>query len=185
MSRLPDLDLDDLTDEQRALYAGLQNRPEIQAHGLVGPFATWMQAPAIGAPLAELGRNLRFAASLPANVTEVAICTTGAFFRSSFELAAHLPLARKAGVDAAALGRLCAGDEPRFEGDEAAAHAVATELLRDHAIADATFTDASERFGPRGVTELITTVGFYALNAFLLSGFQIPLAPGMDDPLAT
>jgi len=149
----------------------------------VGPFAVWMHAPALGVPMAQLGTGIRFEASLPANATEVAICTTGTFFGSSFETSAHRPLALRAGVDAEALGRLFAGDEPGFTGDEAAAHAIATELLRDHRITDATYADAVDRFGPQGLVELVTTVGYYALNALLLNGFEIPLAPGMDDPL--
>jgi len=142
-----------------------------------------MHAPELGEAMAALGARIRFGASLPANATEVAICTTGAFFGASFEFAAHRPLAIRAGVDEAALDRLAAGEEPGFEGNEAAAHAVAVELLRDHAIGDPTYRDAVDRFGTQGVVELVTTVGYYALNALLLNGFEIELAPGMADPL--
>ncbi len=134
------------------------------------------------------GRQPRPKPSAPAissgRVTEVAICTTGAFYGSSFEFAAHRPIAVAAGGDAASLDRLAAGDEPGFSGDDAAAHAVASELLRDHAISTATYADAEARFGVQGVVELVTTVGYYGLNALLLNGFEIPLAPGMADPLS-
>lgn len=184
MSRLPDLDPTALDEPQQALYAAISNRPEIQAHGISGPFAAWMHAPALGQHLAALGTEIRFGASLPPAATEVAICTTGAFYGSSFEAAAHRPLALAAGVDEAALDRLFAGDDPRFTDEAATAHAVAAELLLHHHLSEATHHDAVERFGHRGVVELVTTVGYYALNAFLLNGFEIPLAPGMDDPLA-
>ena len=184
MSRLPDLDPLQFTEAQGRLASDLANRPEVQANGIVGPFAAWMHAPALGEPLAALGTGIRFGASLPANATEVAICTTATFYGSSFEASAHQPLTLRAGVDGAALGRLFAGDEPGFEGDDAAAHAVASELLRTHRISDAAHADAVARFGSQGVVELVTTVGYYALNALLLNGFEIPLAPGMDDPLA-
>lgn len=183
MSRLPDLDPDDLSEAQERLAQSLQNRPEVQAHGLVGPFAVWMQAPELGEPLAALGTGIRFGASLPANATEVAICTTGTFYGSSFEVAAHRPLAIRAGVDEAALDRLAAGADPGFEGDDAIAYAVASELLDTHTISGPTYRDAVERFGAQGVVELATTVGYYGLNALLLNAFEIPLAPGMEDPL--
>ncbi|MGN6692575.1 MAG: carboxymuconolactone decarboxylase family protein [Aquihabitans sp.] len=183
MGRLPDLDPLQFTEPQGRLAGDLANRPEVQANGIVGPFAVWMHAPELGEPMAQLGTRIRFAASLPANATEVAICTTGTFFGSSFETSAHQPLALDAGVDPAALSRLFGGEEPGFEGDDAAAHAVAIELLQTHRITDATYADAAERFGHQGVVELVTTVGYYALNAFLLNGFEIPLAPGMSDPL--
>jgi 4-carboxymuconolactone decarboxylase len=184
MSRLPDLDPLQYTETQGRLAADLGNRPEVQANGIVGPFAVWMHAPALGEPMAALGTGIRFGASLPPGATEVAICTTAAFYRSSFEAAAHRPLALRAGVDEAALDRLFAGNDPSFDGDAAAAHAVASELLRTHGMTDVTYADAVARFGTPGVVELVTTVGYYALNALLLNGFEIPLAPGMDDPLA-
>lgn len=183
MTRLPDIDREHLTAEQELLHSSLQNRPEVLANGLVGPFAAWMHAPALGLSLADLGAKLRFGSSLPARATEVAICTTGVFYGSSFEVAAHRPIAIAAGVDEAAFDRLAAGEDPSFDGDDRAAHAVATELLEQHAIAPDTYADAVDRFGVQGVVELVTTVGYYGLNAFLLNGFEIPLAPGMDDPL--
>jgi len=180
--RLPDIDADDLTDEQRPLYDSLSTRPEVQAMGLVGPFGVWMHAPDVGAAMAGLGAKVRFSTSLPANVTEVAICTTGAHFRAPFEFAAHRTLALRAGVAEASLDRLAAGAAPGFEGDEAAAHAVATELLVDHAISPDTYADGQGRFGDRGMVELVTTVGYYSLISLTLNGFEVPLAPGMTDP---
>ena len=62
--------------------------------------------------------------------------------RRVFEFAVDPRPAIRAGVDEAAIDRLGAGEDPGFEGDEAAAHAVATEILRDHRISDATYADA-------------------------------------------
>lgn len=182
MSRLPEIDRDQYTEAQRELYQSLAGRPEVAAHGIVGPFAVWMHAPEIGSAMATLGAQIRFSASLPTNATEVAICTTGAFHRAKFEFAAHRGLALGAGVDEAALDRLAAGEDPAFEGDEAAAHAVATELLRDRVISDSTYRDAEARFGPQGLVELIATVGYYGLISMMLNGFDVGLVPGMADP---
>ena len=105
-------------------------------------------------------------------MTEVAICTTGAFHHAKFEFAAHRGLAIRAGVDEAAVDRLGAGEEPGFEGDEAAAHAVATEILRDHR-SPTPPTPTPRRFGSQGMVELLTTVGYYCLMSTLLNGFDI------------
>ena len=180
--RLPEVDTDALTEEQQRLHESLMSRPEVAALGLVGPFGVWMHAPDLGLAMSRLGGKIRFGTSLPANITEVAICTTGAFHRAKFEFAAHRGLAIRAGVDEAALDRLGAGDDPRFEGDEAAAYAVATEILRDHRVSAATYADAEARFGPQGMVELLTTVGYYCLISTLLNGFDIPLVAGMTDP---
>ena len=182
MSRLPDIDTDHLTTEQAELYEALLSRPEVARLGLIGPFGVWMHAPDLGKALSALGGKVRFATSLPNNVTEVAICTTGAFHRAKFEFAAHRGLAIRAGVDEAALDRLAVGEAPGFVGDEGAAYAVASELLNTHAISDATYADAAERFGPQGMVELTTTVGYYCLVSLMLNAFQVGVVEGMTDP---
>ena len=182
MSRLPDIDTEHLSEEQAELYEALLSRPEVAKLGLIGPFGVWMHAPDLGKALSALGGKVRFATSLPGNVSEVAICTTGAFHHAKFEFAAHRGLAIRAGVDEAALDRLAAGEAPGFVGDEGAAHAVASELLRDHAISAATYADAVDRFGPQGMVELITTVGYYCLVSLMLNGFQVGVVEGMTDP---
>ena len=180
--RLPAVDTTALTDEQQKLHESLMSRPDVAALGLVGPFGVWMHAPDLGLAMSRLGGRVRFTTSLPANVSEVAICTTGAFHHAKFEFAAHRGLAIRAGVDEAAIDRLGAGEDPGFDGDEAAAHAVATEILRDHRISEATYVDAEARFGAQGMVELLTTVGYYCLISTLLNGFDIPLVDGMTDP---
>ena len=57
--RLPDVDPEQLDEDQQRLYAALSSRPEVQAMGLVGPFGVWMHAPAMGDAMARLGRNDR------------------------------------------------------------------------------------------------------------------------------
>jgi 4-carboxymuconolactone decarboxylase len=180
--RLPDIDPQALSDDQQKLYDTLMGRPEVKALGLVGPFGVWMHAPNTGAAMSRLGAQVRFATTLPAAVSEVAICTTGAFYRSEFEFAAHRTLALAAGVGEAQLDRLAAGEDPGFEGDEAAAHTVATELLADHAISDATYADAQSRFGDQGVVELVTTIGYYVAISLTLNGFAVALPDHMTPP---
>ncbi|NND75334.1 MAG: carboxymuconolactone decarboxylase family protein [Ilumatobacter sp.] len=180
--RLSAIDPDDLTADQQRLYDALSSRPEVQRSGLVGPFAIWMHAPGMGAAMARLGGAVRFESSLPGAVTEVAICSVGAYYRSKFEFAAHRPMALAAGVDEAALDALAIGDDPGFEDDLRAAHAVAMELLSEHRLTDETFADARARFGEQGVVELVTTVGYYSLISLMLNGFESPLPAGMTDP---
>lgn len=180
--RLPPIDTDALTAEQQQLFDAMSSRPEVRRSGLVGPFAIWMHAPHMGEAMSRLGKAVRFEASLPGAVTEVAICSVGAYYRSAFEFAAHRTLAVAAGVDETALDALAAGTDPQFVGDERAAHAVAMELLVEHRLTDETFADARDRFGEQGMVELMTTIGYYSLISLLLNGFESPLAPGMTDP---
>ena len=159
------------------------SRPEVAALGLVGPFGVWMHAPDLGLAMSAPRRQgpLRHVAAQRTS-REVAICTTGAFHHAKFEFAAHRGLAIRAGVDEAAIDRLGAGEEPGFDGDEAAAYAVATELLRDHRITDATYADADGRFGPQGMVELLPPSATTASISTLLNGFDVALVDGMTDP---
>jgi 4-carboxymuconolactone decarboxylase len=182
--RLPEIDIANLTPAQQTLFDALSTRPEVQQHGLVGPFGMMMHAPEMGTAMAALGKSIRFSASLPAEVTEVAICSVGAYYRSAFEFEAHRVMALAAGVPAAQLDAMAAGDDPGFEGDTRAAHAVAMELLAEHRITDDTYADAVARFGPKGVTELVVTIGYYSLISLMLNGFEADLVDGMNDPFA-
>ena len=113
---------------------------------------------------------------------EVAICTVGAFYRSKFEFSAHRALAIKAGVAEACLDQLVAGEEPAFAGDELISHTIASQMLHQHGILDATYDTGIDAFGETGMIELVATVGYYCLISLTLNSFQIPLEPGMVDP---
>ena len=39
-------------------------------------------------------------------------------------------------------------------------------------------------FGPQGMVELVTTVGYYSLISLLLNGFEVDLPSSMTDPFA-
>ena len=185
MARLSDLTVADLNDEQRAVLEAIQQGPRKNVHGdigLIGPFNVWVRAPNIGMPAQSLGEAIRFATSTPENVKEVAICTVGAQLEARFEFAAHQPLAEKAGVDHDALERLRTGKDPGFKGDEALAHRVASELLSNKKISDATYAEAVASMGETGMIELVAIIGCYSMVAFVLNAFEIPLVDGMTDP---
>ena len=180
--RLSDLDRDDLDDEQRSLVDTIEAGRGRAGIGLAGPFGVWVRQPHIGRPAQALGAAVRFATDLPENVKEVAICTVGAFFRSSFEFAAHRRLATAAGVADEALERLRQGEPPGLDGDEAVAHAVASQLLAHHRIDDATYAASVESLGEQGTIELVTIVGYYCLISLTLNAFEVPVTAEMDDP---
>ncbi len=180
--RLGSLDRAELDDEQRSLLEVIESGRGRAGIGLAGPFGVWVRQPHVGRPAQALGAAVRFATDLPENVKEVAICTVGAHFRSSFEFAAHRRLAMAAGVDEAALDRLRSGDPPGLHGDEALAHDVTAQLLGDHRIRPDTYATALDALGEQGTIELVTIVGYYCLVSLTLNAFEIPVADDMDDP---
>ena len=185
MARLPALDIDQLTDRQRAVVAAINAGPRGAADpsiGLRGPFSVWVRSPNVGMPAQQLGAAVRFDTSLSDQVREVAICVVGAFYRAKFEFAMHGPMAVAAGVDAAAVETIRQRGIPSLPADQAAGHDVAVQLLRDHRIDDATYQTAVDLLGEGGVIELVTIIGYYCLVSLVLNAFEVPLQAGLTDP---
>ncbi|MEM7020258.1 MAG: carboxymuconolactone decarboxylase family protein [Pseudomonadota bacterium] len=185
MTRLKPLTEDELNEEQKVFLEKLNQGPRGASQGkigLIGPYGVWARAPQVGEPAQLLGAALRFGSKLPENIKEAAICTVGAFYRAKFEFAAHRRLGLKAGLSEAALDRLQAGEPPKFEGDEAIAHILADELLRQHHPSAETYGRAVTAFGEQGLVELVTLIGYYTLISFTLNAFDVDLVDGMTDP---
>jgi 4-carboxymuconolactone decarboxylase len=85
-------------------------------------------------------------------------------------------------VSEAAIGRLQAGEPPLLEGDEATAHALTDELLRNHRLSPTTYASAHSAFGESGLIELVSLVGYYCLISHTLNAFEVDLVDGMEDP---
>ena len=184
MTRLRSITESELNEEQKAFLDNLNQGPRGAGGslGLIGPYGVWARAPHVGEPAQLLGAALRFGTDLPENIKEVSICTVGAFHRAKFEFAAHRRLGIRAGVSEAAIDRLQAGEPPLFEGDEAVAHALTDELLREHRLSQVTYNQAFTTFGETGLIELVTLIGYYCLISHTLNAFDVDLVDGMKDP---
>ena len=180
--RLPELTEENLSAAQRVVFDAIQSGPRGNM-GSVGPFGVYVRAPGVGHAAQSMGAAVRFNTELAENAKEVAICTVGAFYHSKFEFAAHATLAKKAGVADDIVESLRRGEAPNFSrDDERVAHEVATQLLHDHRISDATYARALAVLGETQTIEVVTTVGYYVLVSMTLNAFQIPLREGMVDP---
>src|SRR5258707_15125329 len=96
MYRIPDLVLGKLSAEQRRAYDAIVAGPRGR---VVGPLRVWLESPQLADHAQALGAFCRFGTSLPSRLSELAIITTGAFLRASFERHAHAPMAIKARID--------------------------------------------------------------------------------------
>lgn len=186
MSRLARLTRDDLTDAQAGVWdsivdsrgAGLEL---LEDGSLIGPFNAFVHVPEIGRRLSSLGALLRFRTSIERRLSEVAICTVGAHWRSEFEFWAHAPMAIEHGIDPAVLDALRDGSVPEFAlDDERIVHAVAHQLLVDRRVDSATFAAAVGLLGEDGMVELAALVGYYCTISMILNLFEVPLPTGAE-----
>ncbi|MEO6570955.1 MAG: carboxymuconolactone decarboxylase family protein [Ilumatobacteraceae bacterium] len=185
MARLPPLTRSELDPDQLQLWDALtENRGGgvelVDEHGgLVGPFNSWLYVPKIGRRLSSLGAHLRFGTSIPRHLAEIAICTVGAHWRSEFEFWAHAPMAIDHGVEPAVIEALRSGADPVFDTDEERlVHQVATQLLNDRRVDDATYAGTRTLLGEAGMVELVALIGYYCLISMLLNLFEVPLPAG-------
>jgi 4-carboxymuconolactone decarboxylase len=185
MPRLRPLTTADLSDEQRELWDAITDSRGVglqlvEDGALIGPFNAFLHVPGIGRRLTSLGGLLRFRTSIDRRLSEVAICTVGAHWRSEFEFWAHAPMAVEHGVDPAALDALRQGRVPTFErNDERIVHAVTHQLLVERRVDDATYSAAEALLGT-GLVELAALVGYYCTISMILNLFEVPLPVGSE-----
>jgi len=149
--------------------------------GLHGPFNPALHAAATGRRITELGAALRFETQIDKRLLELAVCTTGAHWRSNFEWYAHRALAERQGVDPIALDAIERGDEPVLErDDEIAVYAFTRALLREGRVRDELYASAHVHLGDEGMVELTQLVGFYCLISFTLNAFEVELPDGVE-----
>jgi 4-carboxymuconolactone decarboxylase len=178
--RFKPLALDEMTPDQRRMAENLLSGPR---KGMRGPFSALLYSPEIGDCAQQLGAKVRFHNSLPEKLKELAILLVGRFWTAQFEWYAHRRLALEAGLDAAITDAIADGKRPaKMSDDEAAIYTFCTELLDAREVSDAAFAGVKDRFGERGVVDLICTMGYYGLVSMTLNVNRYPL-PADATPL--
>ncbi len=181
--RFSELRLDQLTPEQEKMAVHLKTPPRNSAlNG--GPFNAYARSPGLGLRLLEVSDYVRFNSSLPPRLSEFAIMIGARQWSVPYEWRAHYPLAVKGGLDRQILVDLGAGKRPQnMKEDETALYDFVTEMYRDKNIGDATFKAALDRFGERGVMDLIGIIGYYDIASMALIVQKAPAKPVEEAPL--
>lgn len=178
-TRLPlRTDRDDLPPDAHEAYDAISASRD----GVRGPFAVLLHSPPVADRVAHLGAYLRFEGILPDAVRELAILTTARHWACAYEWAAHEDIARDAGVPDHVITAV--RDDTRLDLDDtdAAVNGFCRSILTDGGVPADTFDAVRDRFGDRGVIELLATVGYYSLLAFVLNACRV--RPDAPDPFA-
>jgi len=180
-NRFAPLTYQGMTPAQKKMFEGLLSG---ERRGAGGPFNVLLRSPEMGDLAQQFGASMRFHSSIPAKLNELAIIITARHWTSHYEWYAHRRAAQAAGlsqpiIDAVAAGRRPAAMPP----DEEAVYNFCTELLTTKQVSDKTFQAAKERFGERGVVDLIGVSGYYGLVSMLLNTDRYPLPDGVQAEL--
>ncbi|WP_206664468.1 carboxymuconolactone decarboxylase family protein [Dankookia rubra] len=179
--RLPPLPPEAMTPEQQRIVDGIVSGPR---GGLRGPFPAMLRSPVVAERFQKLGEYLRFDTSIPAALNELAILVTAREWSAQYEWYAHHLLAMKAGLPPAIAEAVAEGQKPDgMDADQALVWQFCTELHRTKQVSDETYAATRDRFGERGIIDLIAVSGYYVAVAMTLNVAQVPLPPGVPVPL--
>jgi 4-carboxymuconolactone decarboxylase len=179
--RFKPLNYEELTPEQKAMtdhvLAGDRGT-------MAGPYNVLLRSPEMGDLAQQYGAQMRFHSSIPKKLNELAILVTARFWNSQFEWYAHHKFALDAGLSPSVIDAISRGERPTTMGpDEEAVYNFCSELLNTRKVSDATFNRAKEKFGERGVVDLIGVLGYYHLVSMVLNVDRYPLPDGAKEEL--
>jgi 4-carboxymuconolactone decarboxylase len=179
-ARLPRLQLHDLDEQQTLLYHAIAGGPRAggafpltdEKGCLRGPFNAMLLSPPVGSTLQAVGAAVRYESVLTGRVRELAILVVAAYWGSDFEREAHEAVGRTCGLTEAEMTVLRRGSLPDLsDSSERVAVRTASALARDGILTEAEYVHAVKALGERGLFELTTLVGYYALLALQLRVF--------------
>jgi 4-carboxymuconolactone decarboxylase len=179
--RFQPLSYDTMTPEQKKLADSILAGPRTS---LDGPFNVLLRSPEMGELAQKLGAQVRFHSSIPPRLNEFAILITARSWTAQYEWLAHRKNALAAGLNPALIDALAAGKRPpSMQPDEEAVYNFCTDVLTTKHASDATFQAAKEKFGERGVVDLMGVMGYYQLVSMLLNVDGYPLPEGAQPEL--
>ncbi|PLQ00488.1 4-carboxy muconolactone decarboxylase [Cupriavidus pauculus] len=143
-----------------------------------GPWVPLLRSPELLNRLQRMGAYLRYESAFEPRLSEFVILLTARQWSNQYEWLAHQKLALKAGVSQPVAQAIAEGRRPTgMSADEEALYDFIDELDRNKSISDPTYARIKDKFGERGVIDLIAINGYYSMLAAVLNVAQSPL-PG-------
>jgi 4-carboxymuconolactone decarboxylase len=172
----------EMTDAQRKVYREIASGPR---GGVRGPFNALLRSPELADRAQKFGEYVRFNTSLPERLKEFAILITARHWSAQYEWHAHHAHAMKAGLNPQIAADLARGKRPAgMQEDEAAVYDFCKELHEKKAVSDSAYKAVADRFGERGVVDLIGISGYYTMVSMVHNVGRHPLPAGVAAPLA-
>lgn len=137
---------------------------------------TLARYPALARAFHTFNGHVLFATTLSARQRELLVLRVAAVRGSDYEWLQHVVLGRDAGLDRDEIARIAAGPgAPDWSPVDQALVSAVDELLRDAAIADATWATLAGELDEHQLMDLVFTVGAYDALAMALRSFRVEL----------
>jgi 4-carboxymuconolactone decarboxylase len=145
-----------------------------------GPFNITLRSPEMATLSAPIGAYLRTkSTAIPEKLKEIAIMLTARFWGGQYVWYSHRQQALDAGLSAAFIDAMAAGERPaKMTADEAIVLDFCEQLLATRQVSDANFKAMADRFGERGIVELVGLMGQYHTITMLFAIDRYPLPEG-------
>ncbi|PLC49684.1 4-carboxymuconolactone decarboxylase [Pollutimonas subterranea] len=171
MAKLLAPEPDQMSEHQRRVYDAIMAGPRGRVRG---PLAVWLHRPGLAEHAQALGQYCRYDSSLPPRLSELAILTMAALWRSDFEWWAHQPIAVEAGITPDITECIRLGGTPVFvEQDEALVYEFIGSLVENRRVPDELYQRAVHLLGEPSVVDLVGLAGYYTLISMTLNVFDI------------
>ena len=113
---------------------------------------------------------MRFANSLPPRLCELVILRVARYWTAQYEWFAHRRLSAELGLAPSVADAIAAGRRPEgLAADELLGFDFVDELLKNRDVSDLTYNKALERFGERGIVDLVSIAGYFSLVSLVLN----------------
>ena len=179
--RFKPLTWDEMTPAQRTMIEHLYSGDR---GGATGPFNVLLRSPEMGDLAQQFGGSLRFHSSLPRKLNEMAILLTARYWTAQYEWSAHRKAASDAGLSESIIQAIAAGKKPgSMDPGEIVVYNFGTELLNTKQVSDPVFKAAVDKFGERGVVDLVSVMGYYHFVSMVLNLDGYPLPEGAKPEL--
>lgn len=169
MTRIATLKREDMNDEQGRVY----DAAEAAGRPLGGPYLAYIHMPELMRLAGDMSACLG-AGGLSRRERQIAIMTVIRHWGAEFPWAVQTRASLNAGLDQDIIDAINAGEPPRLtDPREMAAYDVASELLGNHSLSDATYAAAEKLFGLATLVSLVGTIGQFSMTCCTANAFDV------------
>ncbi len=149
-----------------------------------GPFVPLMRSPEVMLRAKAMGDYLRFKSALGPRLNEMVILITAREWTQQYEWLAHYEIAMKEGLKPELAAAIAEGRRPAgMAEDEEIVYDFCTEIHRLKRVSDATYARALQKFGERGVIDMLGVNGYYTFLAIVMNATRTALPATTKEPL--
>jgi 4-carboxymuconolactone decarboxylase len=165
--RLPTIDPEQYTAEQKKAAEDFLAARKVP---VFGPFEPMMHSPEVMSIARSTGDYLRYHSAIGNTLSELVILVTAREWSQDYEWYVHQPIALKVGISKDIADAISDGRRPAtMSADEEIVYDFTIELLKNKRVSDPTFSRAEQRFGKKGVVDMVGIIGYYTSLAMQLN----------------